>query len=835
MNEGRAIPSAGAGEAGAARGPVTEDPASLLGLLRGHLAEVRAAWADRVRHLTPPRGDIAGASRLFGRDREAGELLALVFGHRRVALTGAGGLGKTALSHELVARMEAEPWGRNLLRGGLFTHDFYQKPSLADFVSGILEQAGLACEQPPHQPALAALVLRAPGVALYLEGAEKLENVDALLEFLGAETTLILTTRDPRQAGGMAEYPLEPLEFADAAAAIHYYASGKPRKRGAGPWPHGPELPGWEVLARDLGGHALACRIAGELCALYTRDPAELHGKLLAQGLEPILEGKDSKRNLHLLFRQSALAVREVSPGEPSPALTAWHCLILGGTSPVPLSLLTAFGMAAEEDLRPLLELGLAWSTQVAAEERGETEPAFALSHALLAEWARTGLAEFGRAPEVLLEPAMRWGEEYQELLLHLERIPGGPERYPVVVPAAEALLREVEDVPDLEPMVYGVFFALPARLHDLSARYLAAEGIYRRALAFIERTAGAGHTATSTVLNNLALLLKTTNRAGEAELLMRRALAIYEASYGKEHPKVAISLNNLAQLLQATNRLGEAEPLMRLALAIDEASHGKDHHAVAIRLNNLASLLQATNRLGEAEQLMRRALAIGKASHGEDHPQVATQLNNLAQLLKATKRLGEAEPLMRRALIIDEASYGKEHPKVAIRFNNLAQLLKDTNRLGEAEPLMRRALAIDEAAYGKEHPRVATDLSNLASLLQDTNQLGEAEPLIRRALAIDETSYGKEHPVVAIRLNNLARVLLATNRLEEAEPLMRRHLKIFVAFTFATGHPHPHLTTGANNYARLLVAMGDPKELAMEKARALLAPVKEILARGNG
>ena len=51
----------------------------------------------------------------------------------------------------------------------------------------------------------------------------------------------------------------------------------------------------------------------------------------------------------------------------------------------------------------------------------------------------------------------------------------------------------------------------------------------------------------------------------------------------------MAISLNNLAALLRATNRLAEAEPLYRRALAITEKSFGPERPAVAIRLNNLA------------------------------------------------------------------------------------------------------------------------------------------------------------------------------------------------------------------------------------------------------
>jgi tetratricopeptide (TPR) repeat protein len=65
---------------------------------------------------------------------------------------------------------------------------------------------------------------------------------------------------------------------------------------------------------------------------------------------------------------------------------------------------------------------------------------------------------------------------------------------------------------------------------------------------------------AVAEALNNLARLLKATNRLEAAELLMRRALDIDEKSYGPEHPKVAIRLNNLAQLLQDTKRLEAAE-----------------------------------------------------------------------------------------------------------------------------------------------------------------------------------------------------------------------------------------------------------------------------------
>ncbi len=323
-------------------------------------------------------------------------------------------------------------------------------------------------------------------------------------------------------------------------------------------------------------------------------------------------------------------------------------------------------------------------------------------------------------------------------------------------------------------------------------------------------------------ILNEIANVYCENAQYPKAEPLYIRALAINEVRFGKDHPKTSRALNNLAQLYQATNRLKEAEPLMERVVEIFEKAYGKGHLNVAAALNNLAQLYQDTNRLTEAEPLLKRALEIDEASLGKDHPDVAIALNNLAQLYQDTNRLAEAEPLMVRTLKISEASYGKSHPNVATRLNNLAHLYKATNRLAEAEPLYERAMAIDEASFGKSHPKVAIRLNNLAMLYDVTNRPAEAEPLMERALEIDQASFGKSHPKVAIRLNNLAGLYQATNRLKKAEPLSRRHLEIFIDFTRKTGHQHPHLMDAANNYAVILVEMGDSEEQARAKVNAM-------------
>ena len=251
-------------------------------------------------------------------------------------------------------------------------------------------------------------------------------------------------------------------------------------------------------------------------------------------------------------------------------------------------------------------------------------------------------------------------------------------------------------------------------------ASYGLAEPFMRRALKIDEANHDPDHPNIATALNNLAELLKAVNRLDEAEKLIRRSLDISEAHLDPSDPVIATRLNNLAGLFRARGQLEEAIPLIRRSLAIDEARYGPDHPEVATDLNNLAELLRATGRAIDAEPLFRRALAIDEASLGPDHPNVAIRLNNLARLLQATNRREEAELLYRRALAIDETSFGPDHPDVAIDLGNLAALLAQTKRAAEALPLIKRALRIFSASLPEGHPNITT----VAEWVQHIEQL---------------------------------------------------------------------------------------------------------------
>jgi hypothetical protein len=76
--------------------------------------------------------------------------------------------------------------------------------------------------------------------------------------------------------------------------------------------------------------------------------------------------------------------------------------------------------------------------------------------------------------------------------------------------------------------------------------------------------------------VNNLAELLRQTNRHAEAEPLYRRALAIFEISFGPEHPSTVMLRESPMGLEVKTRRSpGGLPPFQRLAGA-DLSAHSE-------------------------------------------------------------------------------------------------------------------------------------------------------------------------------------------------------------------------------------------------------------------
>jgi len=320
-------------------------------------------------------------------------------------------------------------------------------------------------------------------------------------------------------------------------------------------------------------------------------------------------------------------------------------------------------------------------------------------------------------------------------------------------------------------------------------ARYAEAQRLYEQALSLSERACGPDDPESARSLSGLANAHRDQGRYAEALPLHERALAIRERVLSPDHPEIAASLSGLAVVLWDRGMFAEALPLHQRALAIRERALGPDHRDVARSLNNLATVYAEQGRYAEARPLFERSVGIWERALGADHPNVALTLNNLAYVEKEQGRFVEAQALFERAQSIWERALGPDDPNVAYRLDGLADLYRDIGRYADAEELYGRALAIAELALGPEHPVAAYNLAGLANVRAKLGHHAEARALYARALAIYEGAYGPDHPDVAQVVAGLAALAQDEGRTTEAIVFYERALTIKTK-TFGPDHP---------------------------------------------
>lgn len=241
----------------------------------------------------------------------------------------------------------------------------------------------------------------------------------------------------------------------------------------------------------------------------------------------------------------------------------------------------------------------------------------------------------------------------------------------------------------------------LLARDQETLGSVLADIGKREEAIDLFERAAKDPNPAIAArCYSRLAIL-----NADQAEFYYRKALAAEEAASSKDHPRLASILNDLALALRSRNDDRSAEPLFRRALEIEQKALGAASALTAMLQSNLSHLLQGAGQLDEAERLQRAALPIFEQKLGPDSKELSTACTKLADVLWAKGDKVSAANLFRRAISIDESIHGPDHPEVAANLTNLGTILNETGATTEARPLLRRALAIFENTTGPNSP----------------------------------------------------------------------------------------------------------------------------------
>ena len=248
--------------------------------------------------------------------------------------------------------------------------------------------------------------------------------------------------------------------------------------------------------------------------------------------------------------------------------------------------------------------------------------------------------------------------------------------------------------------------------------------------------------------------------------------------------PNVATALNNLAELLRATNRPGEAEPLYRRALAIDERSLGPDHPDVARDLNNLAQLLRATNRPGEAEPLYRRALAIDERSLGPDHLKVARASTTWRGCSGTRTGRGRPSRSVAGRWRLSSRAWARTIPTSPQTSTTWRGCSGPRTGRGRPSRFIAGRWRSTSGAWARTIPTSPETSTTWRSYSRPRTGRGRPSRSIAGRWRSTSGAWARTIPT-SPEISTTWRLLLqATNRPGEAEPLSRRMLEIFLKFT---------------------------------------------------
>jgi tetratricopeptide (TPR) repeat protein len=292
------------------------------------------------------------------------------------------------------------------------------------------------------------------------------------------------------------------------------------------------------------------------------------------------------------------------------------------------------------------------------------------------------------------------------------------------------------------------------------------------------------------------------------AILTTAKRLAQADPTNARAQRDLGVAYEHLGDLmLMAVGNLGEAERLYRNSLAIldrlaqADPTNAEAQGSLSILYERLGDLMVAVGDLPEAERFYRDSLAIDQRLAQADPTNVEPQrhlcvaCSKLGDLMVAAGNLAEAERFYRDSLAIRERlaradpTNAETQRHLSIAYGLLGKLMVAVGNLGEAERLYRDGLAIVQrlAQADPTNARAKRDLSvlcsNLGDLMLAAGNLGEAERFYRDSLAIRERlaradpTNGQAQRDLGVAYQRLGVLMRAVGNLGEAERFYRDSL----------------------------------------------------------
>jgi tetratricopeptide (TPR) repeat protein len=664
------------------------DKASLcrevLRALELELTRVYRAYYERLQTArSVPFQALTPIPHFQGRQPELAALLNHLRPGAAVTLCGPGGIGKTVLAAEALARLPPDRFP-----DGILFHTFYGQPEAALALEHIARSYGL---DPRPTPADAArMALAGKRALLFLDGTENADDLGAVLACAGGCGVLI-TSRSRGDAPDPARrFDLGPLEETQALALLQAWGGRRADDEEAA-----------AAICRLVGSLPLAIQLAGAYLDSHEEEAADYLAWLETTPLAALDFGQRQHKSVPVLMARSLERVSE----------TARAALGLVG--------LLGFAPFGREAIAAALEIEEGESGRVLGELVNDSlltrqDGRYAVSHALVHTYARQHLS-----------PGEEAGQRLAATYLALARATDDHAVLNAERPHLLAALDQAHRRRDWETTL-GFAGALDNWL-DLQGHWTDRVTILGQAL---DAARGLGdRRGEGAHLGNLGSAYYSLGQVEEAIAYHQQALAI-SREIGDRRGEGS-DLGNLGLAYADLGQVEEAIAYHQQALAIsreigDRRGEGSD-------LGNLGSAYADLGQVEEAIEYYRQALEIARQIG--DRRNEGNWLGNLGLAYAALGQVGEAIAYHQQALAIsreigDRRNEGNWLGNLGLAYYSLGQV-------EEAIEYYRQALEIAREIGDRRVEGNA--LGNLGLAYRDLGDIPRARQHLSQALTIFE------------------------------------------------------------------------------------------------
>ncbi|KAM0795459.1 hypothetical protein BDR22DRAFT_591610 [Usnea florida] len=282
------------------------------------------------------------------------------------------------------------------------------------------------------------------------------------------------------------------------------------------------------------------------------------------------------------------------------------------------------------------------------------------------------------------------------------------------------------------------------------------------------QRTMGAIHL--------LGQILASCGKYKEAEVALREASQLRESHLGIDNTQTLASLAGLAGVLARLSDFPMACQMHESLVARSTKAQGPAHSETLVHIINYSSTLISMGRLVEAEMLLRDMYLKRVESLTEDHPETILNLANYVLVLTFQSKVTEAQELNDHALDLTRKNHSEGKNSLLLLHNRgVINLMMD--KVTEAKKILEEVVELRREHLGVIHPETLLSMHELGRCEFHLGNNKAAELSLEYSWKQFEEQFGEAHYYTMMCAGSMATLRRIQGKLDESEVLSRKNL----------------------------------------------------------